>query len=355
MDFPAGGRLQFDRACAGMMIDLVLWLKRGLVGAGLSGLAFVLLFAGYGCAKGYDVPSGLMSLMEFDPGPVASNPVLEDVPGQRVIWMGDIEHLQLAESSGLTASNLHADVLWSINDSGDGPNLYAMKTDGSHIGVWQVAGSVPVDWEAMDSYVDEGVSYLVVADTGDNLRWRPNVELLIVAEPSDLATGEGMLELVRRVVFTFPEGARDIEALAVDIRAGYAYVLSKRTHPPELYRVPLRAGETVTAQRMGLLVGLPRPDELDFAQFDHPKWQNMPTGMDLWQSSLLVVTARHGYVYDLRDLQRKPLRVRMPAGGQREAISFGPSVSDTLYVTRERPDKKGVADVFKVEIDYRSR
>ena len=57
----------------------------------------------------------------------------------------------------------------------------------------------------------------------------------------------------------------------------------------------------------------------------------------------------------MRDLQRKPLRVRMPAGGQREAISFGPSVSDTLYVTRERPDKKGVADVFKVEIDYRSR
>ena len=337
------------------MIDLVLWLKRGLVCAGLLGLTFIFLFAGYGCAKGYDVPAGLMSLMEIDPGPVVGNPVLEDVPGQQVIWMGDIEHLQLAESSGLTASNVHADVLWSINDSGDGPNLYAMNTDGSHVGEWQVAGAVPVDWEAMDSYVADGVSYLVVADTGDNLRWRPSVELLIVAEPPDLTAGTGVLELARRVVFTFPEGARDVEALAVDVGSGYAYVLSTRTYPPELYRVPLWAEETVTAEPMGPLVGLPRPDELDFEQFDHPKWQNMPTGMDLWQSTLLVTTLRHGYVYDLRDLQRKPLRVRMPAGGQREAISFDSGVSDTLYVTRERPDKKGVADVFRIEIDYQGR
>ena len=333
------------------MIDLVLWFKRGVVCAGLSGLAFIILFAGYGCAKGYDVPAGLMSLLEIDPGPVAGNPVLEDVPGQQVTWMGDIEHLQLAESSGLTASNIHAVVLWSINDSGDGPNLYAMKTDGSHVGVWQVAGAVPVDWEAMDSYVADGVSYLVIADTGDNLRWRRSVELLIVAEPLDLAAGAGSLELSRRVVFDFPDGARDSEALAVDALAEYAYVLSKREYPPELYRVPLWAEDAVTAERVGQLVGLPRPDELEFEQFEYPKWQHMPTGMDLWRSRLLVTTLRHGYVYDLNDLLRKPLRVRMPASGQREAVSFASGGSDILYVTRERPDKKGVADVFRVEIE----
>ena len=45
----------------------------------------------------------------------------------------------LREASGLAASRRHAAVLYSHNDSGDGPHLYALNaTDGSLLAVYRV-------------------------------------------------------------------------------------------------------------------------------------------------------------------------------------------------------------------------
>jgi len=42
--------------------------------------------------------------------------------------------------------------------------------------------------------------------------------------------------------------------------------------------------------------------------------------------------------------------VRMPLTGQREAVAFDRSSSLTAYVTNERRDGVGAADVFKIEL-----
>ena len=67
----------------------------------------------------------------------------------------------LREASGLAASRRHAAVLYSHNDSGDGPHLYALNaTDGSLLAVYRVTreGDGPAanrtavdarDWEDM--------------------------------------------------------------------------------------------------------------------------------------------------------------------------------------------------------------
>ncbi len=78
----------------------------------------------------------------------------------QVRWSGDIQDPRLNESSGLAASNYQQNLLWSINDSGDEPNVFAMSTKGEALGLWQVDTATPTDWEAMDSFVLEGEKYL---------------------------------------------------------------------------------------------------------------------------------------------------------------------------------------------------
>ncbi|MEC8350227.1 MAG: hypothetical protein VXZ41_09925, partial [Pseudomonadota bacterium] len=61
----------------------------------------------------------------------------------QVRWSGDIQDPGLNESSGLAASNYQQNLLWSINDSGDGPNVFAMSTKGEALGRWQVDTATP--------------------------------------------------------------------------------------------------------------------------------------------------------------------------------------------------------------------
>ena len=87
---------------------------------------------------------------------------------------------ELTESSGLAVSRTQPGVLWSHNDSGDGPNLYAIDPSGRLLAVFPVANAAAVDWEDMSSGPCpasllaraplEGAACLYLADSGDNDR-----------------------------------------------------------------------------------------------------------------------------------------------------------------------------------------
>ena len=49
----------------------------------------------------------------------------------RVLWLGDVPSPRINEVSGLAVSRRNRDLLWTINDSGDGPDLYAIGEDGA--------------------------------------------------------------------------------------------------------------------------------------------------------------------------------------------------------------------------------
>ena len=72
--------------------------------------------------------------------------------------------------------------------------------------------------------------------------------------------------------------------------------------------------------------------------------------MDVSEDDLLLTTYQDLYLYKLSRLEEAPAVVRMPLTGQREAVAFDRSSSLTAYVTNERRDGVGAADVFKIEL-----
>ena len=101
----------------------------------------------------------------------------------RVLWKGDIESADLKESSGLAFSTRREGLLWSINDSGSEPEIFALSDSGADLGKWRVKGVEPNDWEGMDSFVFDDRHYLLIGDTGDNFRSRKEVSFLVLEEP----------------------------------------------------------------------------------------------------------------------------------------------------------------------------
>ena len=135
----------------------------------------------------------------------------------QVYWMGDIESIDLKESSGLAASTRREGLLWSINDSGSEPAIFGLSERGAHLGKWIVAGVESNDWEGMDSFKTEDKHYLLIGDTGDNFRSRKEVSFLVIEEP---VLDEDVREVTVswQTKFSFPEGPRDVEAVAVDLQ-----------------------------------------------------------------------------------------------------------------------------------------
>ena len=121
----------------------------------LLGLAAVIASAGsfaiYGWSKGYSVASAFSSLLEADEF-VESNPNVEQIAWSRVTWAGNIQNKRLDESSGLASSNRYDQVLWSMNDSGNAPELFALNTQGDDLGTWIVEETVQNDWEALSDF-----------------------------------------------------------------------------------------------------------------------------------------------------------------------------------------------------------
>jgi hypothetical protein len=181
-----------------------------------------------------------------------------DGPGGELT--GVLMDMQLNEVSGLAASHLHPGVLW-LHDDGDNPaRLFAVNTRGSRLATFGIEGVTKTDWEDIATFELEGKRYLLVADVGDNGGLRRTLQLHVVEEPARLRNAR--LQPAWSIAFRWPDGPRDCEAVAVDARRGEVLLISKKRQPPELFSLPLRppARELLTAQRLGTLAGVPRPD-----------------------------------------------------------------------------------------------
>lgn len=160
--------------------------------------------------------------------------------------LGVLQHPALTEASGLAVSRLNDDVLWTHNDSGDVPRLFAASHAGRHLGVFALAGAQAVDWEDVAlGPCPAAASCLYVADVGDNEVSRSELVLYRVAEPrvDALANTPVAVTLagVEAFVLTWPLGeAADAETLLVNPSDGAVYLVTKvESGKSRLYRVPL--------------------------------------------------------------------------------------------------------------------
>lgn len=147
---------------------------------------------------------------------------------------GTVNIAGLSEASGIAASRNNADVLWTHNDSGDSARIFCIDTRGRILGVYNVTGGNNVDYE--DIGIGPGpvtnVSCLYVADIGDNNANRANIVIYQIPEPAVYArqyTNPVTVNLkgVRAITLTYPDGARNAEAMFVDPVTGDLFILSK--------------------------------------------------------------------------------------------------------------------------------
>ena len=165
---------------------------------------------------------------------------------------GNVRHelpVALRETSGLTWSRNGKPFLWTHNDSGNEPILYAIDTTGELLGQVTVTGGLLVDWEDIAAGPCDAKTCLFIADIGDNARARAMIAIYVVPEPApDAGKTDSAIALFAR----YPEGAQDAEAIFV-LPEGDIYLVTKgRQAGIALYRLPK------TAQRPGNVATLER-------------------------------------------------------------------------------------------------
>ncbi|MEO6365147.1 MAG: hypothetical protein ABIO38_03745 [Luteimonas sp.] len=177
---------------------------------------------------------------------------------------------QLNEVSGMAASRRHEDVLWLIDDGGHPARLFAVSKRGRSLAQFDVAGVAKTDWEDLAAFELDGKRYLLIADTGDNGGLRRTLQLHAVEEPSRIGNAgqeRRTLTPAWSIAFRWPDGARDCEAIAVDVVQKNVLLISKKRHPAELFVLPLQPRDKglQTARLVGTLSGIPQASVEDRA------------------------------------------------------------------------------------------
>jgi hypothetical protein len=157
---------------------------------------------------------------------------------------GHVSAPAATELSGLVLSRSHPGVLWTHNDSGDGPRLLAISGDGRPLGELEPVGAENVDWE--DIAADDRSLY--IGDIGDNLSQRTTVTVYRVPDRS-LSGAVPATQLTLR----YPDRPHDAEALLVDPSSGALVVVTKSLRETAAVYVAERpsSGTTTTMRRAG--------------------------------------------------------------------------------------------------------
>jgi hypothetical protein len=183
----------------------------------------------------------------------------------------------VTEASGLAASPSADGFLWMVNDSGGTPEIHLAQTDGTPRGSLTVADAVNKDWEDLAAFTVDGNHCLLIADTGDNGSARETCTIYIVREPKLPAEGEtlsGKAPILWQITFTYEDGPRDCESVAVDVENAKVILVSKRTEPPGVYELPLLPAKNAIARKIGVTeTKAPGIVSVPFA--------NQPTGLDI--------------------------------------------------------------------------
>jgi hypothetical protein len=98
---------------------------------------------------------------------------------------------RITESSGLAVSLRHRGVVFTHNDSGNPPQVFAVDSrTGNTTATLTLNGASDRDWESITECPGPGGPMLWVGDIGDNLGIYRTYKLLGVREPAELRTGD---------------------------------------------------------------------------------------------------------------------------------------------------------------------
>jgi hypothetical protein len=152
----------------------------------------------------------------------------------------------LNESSGVAVSRSQPGVFWTHNDSGDRPFIFATNLQGADLGRFRVIGAESRDWEDIalgPCPGDDDRACLYIADTGDNEGKRQRGVIYIVPEPEaspETRGSDNRTERAHKLRVSYPDGPRNIEALAVTPSGDILLITKGSRGPVLLYAIPAR-------------------------------------------------------------------------------------------------------------------
>lgn len=146
------------------------------------------------------------------------------------------------EYSGLSHSTKEAnkDYLWAIEDGATTYILVINRSNASLAGKWTISGITTSDIEDIASAKVNGISYIWLADTGDNANARSTIKLIRVEEPTVIGSN-GTISTNTTITCQFPAANipshKDIECIFADPDTGDIYFITKRISPVKCYRL----------------------------------------------------------------------------------------------------------------------
>jgi len=180
-------------------------------------------------------------------------------PADPLSWTGTLKSENVTESSGLARSSIIPDAFWTINDSGNGTDLFMFSEKGKSLARCEMKGARNIDWEAMSTWQSGDDHFIVVADTGDNLRRRSEYRIYFAKEPKvkpgEKKTYKKSAPAVG-VKVRFDVGAMNCEAMGIPPGTDEVFFVEKQfaetkmQHPPAIFRLRLPAKEL--AERLAL-------------------------------------------------------------------------------------------------------
>ncbi|MCY3020654.1 MAG: hypothetical protein NTW87_16675 [Planctomycetota bacterium] len=238
----------------------------------------------------------------------------------------------ITESSGVACSHAVPGVLWTHNDSGDRPQLYALNLKGEDLGTYFVQGASAQDWEDMCSFAIAGKNLLLVGDVGDNKAQRKAYTVYVAMEPATIAKQPKPqpLTLVARQDFTYEDGSHNCESIAVDPLRREIILVSKTNDPTcKAYVMPLPLEKNPKKTVAKAIATLTIPTT---------------TAMDISPDGLRAIVLTYGDAYEYTRLPdedwgkgfaRQPRVIKMPGRAQGESVCYGLD-GVTLYLTSEK-------------------
>jgi len=254
----------------------------------------------------------------------------------------------LSEISGMEV--VAGPILLVHNDDGP-PDLWVLDTQGAVVTRYHLEGAENRDWEDLTVIPSDNGDLIAIGDLGDNWARRSSIQIYFLRLPDAPA---GIANIYPRSVevshvldLTYPDGARDCEAMAYDASSGKILLLTKRDKPPRLYAVD--AGQATEQARLeleflGVAPMFRPPTRADMRRMGADgAWISQPTGMDINAAGTLaaVITYRSLYLFERQTgktwaeaFLRPPREFLGPASADEEAIAFSEDMS-ALFITTE--------------------
>ena len=267
------------------------------------------------------------------------------VQGAGEVDVIEIEGKSIPEASGATASVLHRDVLWIVNDGPAGTVLHAVSPEGKILGAVSVTGIRTSDVEDLASFAWNGTPHLLIADVGDNSARKGTYTLHAIPEPSPEARTVKPSWSLR---FRYEDGPHNCEALTID-QDGKQILIITKDKDTTIYSLPIGPNRGVAVAKSKGNITWGRPINIGIQNtLRHLVTGSLATGMDLSPDGRLaaVLTYNHICLYERKEgeswdvsLRRDPDILKMPTFSQAEAVSFSPDGRSIWVISENLPAK----------------